>query len=93
MSLTIRPADPEDFDRFSADLNEWRGCREVVAVTAPAKTASAAFHQRLGFDLLPGPSTANRVPFSPAYDGPGDDRGRFRKLLQPHTAGQRVDLD
>jgi ribosomal protein S18 acetylase RimI-like enzyme len=59
----------------------WQGCHEVLAVTAPTNLGSIAFHTRMGFALLPGPCTKNAVSFTPAYDGPGEDRVRFRKLL------------
>jgi ribosomal protein S18 acetylase RimI-like enzyme len=61
-----------------------QGCREVVSVTAPTNRGSIAFHTRMGFVPLPGPCSEGDVPFTPAYDGPGEDRVRFRKdLLDP----------
>jgi len=58
-----------------------RGCLEVLAVTAPTNQGSIAFHTRMGFVPLSGPRTEHGVPFTPAYDGPGEDRVRFRRLL------------
>jgi ribosomal protein S18 acetylase RimI-like enzyme len=61
-----------------------QGCHEVLSVTAPTNRGSVAFHTRMGFALLPGPCSERDVPFTPAYDGPGEDRVRFRKeLLHP----------
>jgi hypothetical protein len=53
----------------------------VLAVTAPTNRGSIAFHTRMGFALLPGPCVGSEVPFTPAYDGPGEDRVRFRRPL------------
>jgi L-amino acid N-acyltransferase YncA len=58
-----------------------QGCHEVLAVTAPTNRGSIAFHTRMGFALLPGPCVGSEVPFTPAYDGPGEDRVRFRRPL------------
>ncbi|MGH2613702.1 MAG: GNAT family N-acetyltransferase [Thermomicrobiales bacterium] len=55
-----------------------RGCKEVLAVTSPGNRASVAFHLRLGFEALPGPRDAEGTPYTPAYDGPGEDRVQFR---------------
>jgi hypothetical protein len=53
----------------------------VLAVTAPTNLGSIAFHTRMGFSFLPGPDSQGRVPYSPDYDGPSEDRVRFRKPL------------
>jgi L-amino acid N-acyltransferase YncA len=58
-----------------------RGCHEVLSVTAPMNRGSISFHTRLGFESLPGPCTECEIPYTPAYDGPGEDRIRFRKQL------------
>jgi L-amino acid N-acyltransferase YncA len=57
-------------------------CHEVLAVTAPTNQGSIAFHIRLGFTLLPGHDSDSEIPFTPAYDGPGEDRVRFLKSLR-----------
>ncbi|MBA3414841.1 MAG: GNAT family N-acetyltransferase [Chloroflexia bacterium] len=63
------------------------GCREVHAVTAPTNAASIAFHRRLGFEALPGDAaTAEGVPYTEGYDGPGEDRVRFRLGLFAQTS-------
>jgi GNAT superfamily N-acetyltransferase len=58
-----------------------QGCQEVLAVTAPTNRDSIAFHTRMGFVLLPGPCADCDVWFTPAYDGPGEDRVRLRRQL------------
>lgn len=58
-----------------------RGCRDVLAVTAPTNHGSIAFHTKLGFRTLDGISQEAGVPFTPEYDGPGEDRVRFRRSL------------
>ena len=70
------------YTRLFADA-AGHGCREVLAVTSPLNHASVAFHRRLGFDLLPGPAETDGIPFTPAYDGLGEDRARLRKPLCP----------
>ena len=63
------------------------GCREVLAVTAPTNRGSIAFHTRMGFVPQPGPCSDSEIPFTPAYDGPGEDRVRFFKALQDPSMG------
>jgi ribosomal protein S18 acetylase RimI-like enzyme len=49
-----------------------RGCTSVRCVTSPVNTGSVAFHRAMGFEpTLP----------SVAHDGPGQDRVRFRIVL------------
>ena len=68
-----------------------QGCQEVLAVTAPTNRGSIAFHTRMG-PPLPGPCSECDVPFTPAYDGPGEDRVRFRKpLLDPTVKSPSTD--
>lgn len=59
-----------------------KGCQEVLAVTAPTNRDSIAFHTRIGFVPLPGPCSESEIPFTPAYDGPGEDRVQFRRPLR-----------
>ena len=58
-----------------------QGCDEVLAVTAPTNRGSIAFHTQMGFELLPGPCTRSAISLHPDYDGPGEDRVRFRRRL------------
>jgi hypothetical protein len=58
-----------------------QGCHEVLAVTAPTNRSSIAFHARMGFTQLAGACANGEVSFTPVYDGPGEDRVRFRRSL------------
>ena len=58
-----------------------QGCHEVLAVTAPTNRSSIAFHARMGFTQLAGACANGEVSFTAAYDGPGEDRVRFRRSL------------
>jgi ribosomal protein S18 acetylase RimI-like enzyme len=58
-----------------------QGCHEVLAVTAPTNRSSIAFHARMGFTQLAGACANGEVSFTPVYDGPGEDRERFRRSL------------
>ena len=57
------------------------GCREVHSVTSPTNQGSIAFHRRLGFEVQPGSRCEAHVPYSPDYDGPGEDRVRLLMRL------------
>ena len=73
------------YDRFFAAVGGL-GCREVHCVTAPLNTASIAFHRALGFEALHGDAvTADGVPYTKGYDGPGEDRVCFRFGLPAQT--------
>jgi N-acetylglutamate synthase-like GNAT family acetyltransferase len=66
------------------------GCREALAVTSPANGDSIAFHHRLGFQALPGPRFRDGIPYTPDYDGPGEDRVRFHKHLGTSIGDDRT---
>lgn len=68
------------YTRLFADA-AGKDCREVLAVTSPLNRPSVAFHSRLGFECLPGLAGIDGIPYTPAYDGPGEDRVRFCKPL------------
>ncbi|WP_434632233.1 GNAT family N-acetyltransferase [Chromobacterium sp. CV08] len=57
------------------------GCTEVRAITSPGNVGSIAFHQRMGFELLPGEGVVDGVPVEYDYSGPGQHRVRFRLWL------------
>jgi GNAT superfamily N-acetyltransferase len=61
---------------------EARGCILIRAVTSPVNRGSVAFHQRMGFQLEPGDTEAGGIPVSSGYDGPGNDRVRFLRILR-----------
>jgi ribosomal protein S18 acetylase RimI-like enzyme len=63
------------------------GCQEVLAVTSPENRSSIAFHTRMGFQSVSGLSYRGDIPYAPDYDGPGEDRVRFQKLLRELPAG------
>lgn len=58
------------------------GASEVLAVTSPVNTASIAFHRQMDFVPLPGDGDLNGNPYTRNYDGPGEDRVRFRRKLR-----------
>jgi len=60
-------------ERFASVVGA-RGVHTIHAVTAPVNTASVAFHQRLGFEVVPGDASADGVSFHRNHDGPGRDR-------------------
>ncbi|MCC6314451.1 MAG: GNAT family N-acetyltransferase [Thermomicrobiales bacterium] len=75
------------YERFFATACDL-GCREVLAVTAPINSGSIAFHARMGFAPLPGLATTPAgVPYTLDYDGPREDRVRFRRTL-PDPGGE-----
>ncbi|MBD1371455.1 GNAT family N-acetyltransferase [Hazenella sp. IB182357] len=57
------------------------GCTEVRCITSPINQTSIAFHTRLGFQLLPADTDENALPVYRNYDGKGQDRVLFRKIL------------
>jgi ribosomal protein S18 acetylase RimI-like enzyme len=63
----------ELYHRFADDVAR-AGARTVRAVTSPVNTPSIAFHRALGFAV---------GPVRPDYDGPGDDRVCFTRMLTP----------
>jgi ribosomal protein S18 acetylase RimI-like enzyme len=58
------------------------GCTEVHAVTSPQNQGSIAFHTRLGFSVIPGSCESGGLSWHPDYDGPGENRVRFKRALQ-----------
>lgn len=59
------------YERFF-EVARARGVHEVHCITGPVNTGSIAFHTRMGF--TPSAALAD-------YDGPGDDRVTFKKVL------------
>jgi GNAT superfamily N-acetyltransferase len=78
------------YQRLFADALA-QGCAEVLSVTSPVNLGSIRFHQRLGFAPLPGNAAAHGVPFTRDYDGPGEDRVRFRRPLAPDQTSDSPD--
>ncbi len=65
------------YQRFIEDARV-AGCRVVRAVTSPMNAGSIAFHRSLGFSVEEGPVQRNGIWVHPDYDGPGEDRVKFR---------------
>ncbi|MBF6351519.1 GNAT family N-acetyltransferase [Nocardia flavorosea] len=67
----------EEFFRRAAE----GGRREVRAVTAPTNTGSIAFHRAMGFELEAGDRECGGLPIHTDYDGPGQDRVCFHRMI------------
>jgi len=61
------------------------GCRVVRCVTSPANKGSIAFHLRLGFKPEISENVVEGAPVFKDYDGPGEDRVLFSKVLSGPT--------
>src|SRR5262249_23870045 len=59
------------------------GCTSVECITSPVNTGSVAFHQRMGFTLLPSALIVNGFPVVASHAGEGQHRVVFRKSLTP----------
>jgi GNAT superfamily N-acetyltransferase len=59
-----------------------RGCKIVRCVTSPTNRDSIAFHLRLGFKPETSENVVQGIPIFEEYDGPGEDRVLFSKILQ-----------
>ncbi|MCL5116347.1 MAG: GNAT family N-acetyltransferase [Firmicutes bacterium] len=57
------------------------GRHRVETITSPVNRGSIAFHQRMGFDFVPGDAIQDGIPVHQNYDGRGGDRVLFRKTL------------
>ena len=68
------------YERFFQLARE-HGCQEVHSITSPINRDSIAFHRAMGFEVMPGSADFEGVAYTPDFDGPGDDRVRFRRAL------------
>lgn len=69
------------YNNFFAQVRV-HGCREVHCVTAPINKGSIAFHKKMGFITKEGRQIAEEgVPFTADYDGPGQNRVLFLKIV------------
>jgi ribosomal protein S18 acetylase RimI-like enzyme len=68
------------YRRFFTDVGEHE-VRVIKCLTSPANTSSVAFHQRIGFTLVPSATVIDGVAVHPDYDGPGLDRVCFVRHL------------
>jgi ribosomal protein S18 acetylase RimI-like enzyme len=84
--IAVRPEDRRSgvgralYERFFEEARQ-RGCTAVEAITAPVNARSIAFHQSLGFSVLPGGAVVEGVPVSVDHEGPGQHRVRMRREL------------
>ena len=70
----------ELYNRFF-DTVKNKSCRVVRCITSPVNKASIAFHQHLGFEFDGGDCEIDGVPVVQNYDGAGNPRVLFRKML------------
>ncbi|MDH4273441.1 MAG: GNAT family N-acetyltransferase [Gammaproteobacteria bacterium] len=57
------------------------GCTVVRCLTSPVNKGSVAFHQRMGFSIMPGNKEIDGIAVAENYDGRGGDRVLFYKSL------------
>lgn len=58
------------------------GCNEVRCITSPANKGSIVYHQRMGFEILPGNGEVDGMPVVLNHGGDGQHRVQFRKSLR-----------
>jgi ribosomal protein S18 acetylase RimI-like enzyme len=58
-----------------------RGCRRVRCITSPVNGSSIAFHERMGFEILPGDGEVGGSSVHEDYDGDGMPKVVFEKVL------------
>jgi GNAT superfamily N-acetyltransferase len=72
------------YERFFESVRA-KGCRLVRCVTSTVNKTSISFHIALGFQIEPGDSHIDGVPYHSDYDGPGEHRVLFVKRLVEST--------
>ncbi len=68
------------YEKFFAAVAKL-GCSIVRCVTAPINKGSIAFHHRMGFTAKDSEKIVDGVPVVEGYDGKGEDRVLFSKIL------------
>jgi ribosomal protein S18 acetylase RimI-like enzyme len=68
------------YERFFATVRKL-GCRIVRCVTSPVNKGSISFHLRMGFSATDSEKIVDGIPVIEGYDGKGEDRVLFYKLL------------
>jgi ribosomal protein S18 acetylase RimI-like enzyme len=63
------------------DVVRHEGRSIVRCVTSPVNQRSINFHQRMGFEIVPGDAEINGISFIRNYDGSNEDRVLFVKKL------------
>jgi GNAT superfamily N-acetyltransferase len=64
------------------DVVKALGCDEARCITSPVNKGSIAFHQRMGFDVLPGDGEVDGVFVTLDHGGAGQHRVLFQKMLR-----------
>jgi predicted N-acetyltransferase YhbS len=68
------------YEIFFASVSKL-GCRSVQCVTSPINKGSIHFHHRMGFTAKDSEKIVDGVPVVEGYDGKGEDRVLFFKIL------------
>jgi ribosomal protein S18 acetylase RimI-like enzyme len=68
------------YERFFQAVKEL-GCNRVSCVTSPMNKASVKFHLRVGFSIDSGEKIEAGISVVKDYDGRGEDRVLFSKIL------------
>lgn len=68
------------YEKFFAAVGKL-GCRTVRCVTSPVNKGSISFHRRMGFIVKDSVKVVGDVPVVEGYDGKGEDRVLFSKML------------
>jgi len=68
------------YERFFATVQNL-GCRTVRCVTSPVNKGSISFHRRMGFSAKDSEKVVDGIPVIEGYDGKGEDRVLFYKVL------------
>jgi ribosomal protein S18 acetylase RimI-like enzyme len=68
------------YERFFAAVQNF-GCSTVRCVTSPVNKGSISFHRRMGFSVEDSEKVVDGTPVIEGYDGKGEDRVLFYKVL------------
>ena len=79
------------YEKFFAAV-ENVGCRTVRCVTSPVNQGSILFHRAMGFSAADSEKIVDGIPVFEAYDGKGEDRVLFSKILDVAPNQDRRDL-
>jgi len=69
------------YEKFFAAVSKL-GCRTVRCVTSPINKGSISFHRRMGFTAKNSGKKVDGIPVIEGYDGKGEDRVLFSKILE-----------
>lgn len=70
----------ELYNLFFSDVKA-RGCKVVRCITSPVNRGSISFHRHIGFQIESGNKETDGLPVTENYDGKGEDRVLFYKVL------------